>query len=199
MKKTNTRLRVGYDLIKNYTYFGLQNNRVTNGDNFLIEANDVNVRQHSGAISLLTLQLLQNFRLGLFNWQNVITLQKSSDEAVLPTPTLNIYSNLFARFTIAKVLKCDLGIDMRYFTKYNAPEYIPGVGSFGIQENTESQTKIGGYPVLNAYANFQLQHTRFFVMISHVNSSNGGNYFFTPHYPLNERIFRFGVSWNFFN
>ena len=199
LKKTYTRLRVGYDLIKNYTYFGLQNNRVTNGDNFLIEANDVNVRQHSGAISLLTLQLLQNFRLGIFNWQNVITLQKSSDDAVLPTPTLNIYSNLFTRFTIAKVLKCDLGIDMRYFTKYNAPEYIPGVGSFGIQENTESQTKIGGYPVLNAYANFQLQHTRFFVMISHVNSSNGGNYFFTPHYPLNERIFRFGVSWNFFN
>ena len=36
-------------------------------------------------------------------------------------------------------------------------------------------------------------------MFSHVNSSDGGDYFFTPHYPLNQRIFRFGISWNFFN
>ena len=25
------------------------------------------------------------------------------------------------------------------------------------------------------------------------------NYFFTPHYPMNQRVFRMGVSWNFFN
>lgn len=37
-------------------------------------------------------------------------------------------------------------------------------------------------------------------MFSHVNSGMGNKeYFLTPHYPLNERIFRFGVSWNFFN
>lgn len=97
------------------------------------------------------------------------------------------------------MLKCDLGADMRWFTKYYAPEYIPALGSFGIQETDASRTKIGGYPVINAYANFTLQHTRFFVMFSHVNAGNSGDYFFTPHYPLNQRIFRFGLSWNFFN
>ncbi|MBR6456464.1 MAG: hypothetical protein IKT22_01620, partial [Prevotella sp.] len=25
------------------------------------------------------------------------------------------------------------------------------------------------------------------------------DYFLTPHYPLNQRVFRFGVSWNFIN
>lgn len=36
-------------------------------------------------------------------------------------------------------------------------------------------------------------------MMSHVNIGGSKEYFFTPHYPLNEQILRFGVSWNFFN
>lgn len=199
LKKSKTHLRVGYDMLKDYTYFGLQNDRVASGNNYLVKNNQVNVRQHSGAISLLTLQLQQDFKFGIINWQNLITYQKSSNDAILPVPTLNAYSNLFIRFKIARVLNCDLGIDVRYFTKYYAPEYIPGIGSFGIQETQDSRTKIGNYPILNAYANFKLQHTRFFIMMSHVNSGDGGDYFFTPHYPLNQRILRFGISWDFFN
>ncbi len=199
LKKTRTQLRVGYDMLKNYTYFGLQNDRTANGNNYQVQHTQVNVRQHSSPISLFTVQLQQDFRFGTLNWQNVLTFQKSSDAIVLPLPLLNAYSNLFIRFRIAHVLDCDLGVDGRYFTRYKAPEYIPGIGTFGIQETSASRTQIGNYPVLDAYANFNLQHTRFFVMFSHVNSGNGGDYFFAPHYPLNQRIFRFGLSWNFFN
>ena len=199
LKKTKTQLRVGYDVLKDYTYFGLQNDRIVSGNNYLVQNNKVNVRQHAGAISLFTLQLQQNFKFGIVNWQNLITYQKSSNDIVLPVPALNVYSNIFIRFKIARVLDCDLGIDGRYFTKYYAPEYIPGIGSFGIQETEASKTKIGNYPIFNAYANFKLQHTRFFIMMSHINSGDSGDYFFTPHYPLNQRILRFGISWDFFN
>lgn len=199
LKKTRTKLRVGYDVLKNYTYFGIRNDRVKSGDNYLVQHNDLNVRQSSSPINLLTLQLQQDFRLGIFNWQNVLTLQKSSKEDILPVPTFNAYSNLFIRFKIARVLDVDLGVDGRYFTSYYAPEYIPGIGTFGIQETDASRTKIGNYPLLNAYANFQLQHTRFYIMFTHANSTDGGRYFFTPHYPLNQRVFQFGISWNFFN
>ena len=199
LKKTRTKLRVGYDVLKNYTYFGIQNDRVKSGDNYLVQHNDLNVRQSSSPINLLTLQLQQDFRLGIFNWQNVLTFQKSSKAEILPVPTCNAYSNLFIRFKIARVLDVDLGVDGRYFTSYYAPEYIPGIGAFGIQETDASRTKIGNYPLLNAYANFQLQHTRFYVMFTHVNSAEGGKYFYTPHYPLNQRVLQFGISWNFFN
>ena len=199
LQKMRTKLRVGYDVLKNYTYFGIQNDRVRSGDNYLVQHNDLNVRQSSSPISLLTLQLQQDFRLGIFNWQNVLTLQKSSKDDILPVPIFNAYSNLFLRFKVARVLDVDLGVDGRYFTSYYAPEYIPGIGAFGIQETEASRTKIGNYPHLNAYANFQLQHTRFFIMFTHVNSAGGGKYFFTPHYPLNQRVLQFGISWNFFN
>ena len=161
--------------------------------------NNVSARQHTGAISLLTLSLSQDFRLGPVNWENVLTYQKSSEEKVIPLPALNIYTNLYLRFKLARVLKCDLGADARFFTKYYAPDYSPALGQFAVQEG-ESRIQVGNYPVVNVYANFHLKRTRFFVMMSHVNAGNGNRmYFFTPHYPLNQRIFRFGVSWNFFN
>ena len=89
--------------------------------------------------------------------------------------------------------------DVRYFSKYYAPEYSPALGQYAVQENPDIRVKTGAYPIVNAYANFHLKNTRFFVMMSHVNYSEGGEYFLTPHYPLNQRIIRFGLSWNFFN
>ena len=66
--------------------------------------------------------------------------------------------------------------------------------------NEESKVELGNYPIVNVYANFFLKHARFFVMMSHVNhSGDGGNAFLVPHYPINQRVFRFGISWNFFN
>ena len=199
LKKFGTRLRFSYDNIKNYIYLGQQNDLFQSGDDYMIRNYQIAMRQHSGAVSVITDQLRQKFQfLRVFHWDNEFTFQKSSNDDVLPVPALNIYTNLYLRFKIARVLACDFGADARYFTKYEAPEYSPYMGQFAVQENAASRVKIGGYPVVNVYANFLLQHTRFFVMFSHVNASNG-DYFFTPHYPLNERIFRFGLSWNFFN
>ena len=196
-EKTNTTLRVAFDNLKNYTYFAMSYD--VDADTKARTANTVRPRQSGSPISLLTLSLEQNFKLGPLHWENLVTYQKSSNNDALPVPDLNVYTNLYLKFRIAKVLKCDFGADARYFTKYYAPDYSPALGQFCVQEGN-SRTEVGNYPVVNVYANFHLQHTRFFVMMSHVNAGQGNrNYFFTPHYPLNERIFRFGISWNFFN
>ena len=195
LKRTRTRLRVAYDNLQNYTYF-VQRYNIT--EDFGRSGNTVSVRQSGKNISLLTLQLAQDFRLGPLNWQNVITYQKSSDEDVLPVPMLNVYTNLFFHFKVAKVLTIDLGADARFFTKYKALDYSPAIGQFTVQDNGAANVEVGNYPIVNAYANMHLKHTRFFVMMSHVNASSGDS-FLVPHYPINGRIFRFGVSWNFFN
>ncbi len=195
LKRTKTKLRVAYDNLQNYTYFAQRYN-IT--EDFGRSGNTVSVRQSGKNISLLTLQLAQDFRLGPLNWQNVVTYQKSSDEDVLPVPMLNVYTNLFLHFKIAKVLTVDLGADARFFTKYKALDYSPALGQFTVQDNGAANVEIGNYPIVNAYANMHLKHTRFFVMMSHVNASSGDS-FLVPHYPVNGRIFRFGVSWNFFN
>lgn len=195
-EKTKTTVRVAFDNIKNHTFFAMGYN-VT--DDFGRTGNTLSVVQKSGAISLLTLELQQKLKLGPLHWDNVITYQKSSDDMALPVPDLNIYTNLFLRFKIARVLKCDFGADARFFTKYYAPDYSPALGQYAVQTG-ENRTEVGNYPIVNVYANFHLQRTRFFVMMSHINAGQGKpDYFLAPHYPLNQRIFRFGVSWNFYN
>ena len=195
-EKTKTTVRVAFDNIKNHTFFAMGYN-VT--DDFGRTGNTLSVVQKSGAISLLTLELQQKLKLGPLHWDNVITYQKSSDDMALPVPDLNIYTNLFLRFKIARVLKCDFGADARFFTKYYAPDYSPALGQYAVQTGN-NRTEVGNYPIVNVYANFHLQSTRFFVMMSHINAGQGKpDYFLAPHYPLNQRIFRFGVSWNFYN
>ena len=195
-ENTKTTVRVAFDNIKNHTFFAMGYN-VT--DDFGRTGNTLSVVQKSGAISLLTLELQQKLKLGPLHWDNVITYQKSSDDMALPVPDLNIYTNLFLRFKIARVLKCDFGADARFFTKYYAPDYSPALGQYAVQTGN-NRTEVGNYPIVNVYANFHLQRTRFFVMMSHINAGQGKpDYFLAPHYPLNQRIFRFGVSWNFYN
>ena len=143
---------------------------------------------------------MQNFRLGPLNWENVVTYQNSSNKDVLPLPALNIFSNLYLKFMIARVLHVELGGCVTYFTKYDAPDYLPQIGQFAIQQNADSRVELGGYPFVDIYVNFKLKRARFFVAMSHINSGSGTKMqFLTPHYPMNNSTFRLGVSWTFLN
>lgn len=200
-QKTRTQLRVAIEAIQNYTYFGTSYVTTVDKDNNYGRAElTAGVYQESGNINLLTAQLRQDFRFGIFNWESVITYQNSSKQDVLPVPALNIFTNLYLKFKIAKVLSVELGGDMTFFTKYYAPDYVPQLAQFAIQKNEDSRVELGGYPFIDVYANFHLKRARFFVMMSHVNNASGNKMMFlAPHYPVNGNVLRFGVSWNFYN
>lgn len=194
--KTKTTLRIAVDELTNYTYLAQS---YTINDQYQRIGTQVGVRQSSEAINVLTASLSQDVAWGPMHWESVVTFQNSSNQNALPLPKLNVYTNLYLRFKIAKVLKCDFGADARYFTKYFAPDYSAALGQYVVQENT-NRVEIGNYPIVNVYANFHLKQTRFFVMYSHANAGTGSkNSFLVPHYPMNDRILRFGLSWNFFN
>ena len=189
-QKTRTRLRFAFDEIKNYTYFA---STYTSSDDGRLY-NLAYSRQSSSPITVLTAEVNQDLTFGPLNWETQLTWQKSTKQDVLPLPSINVYTNLYLRFKIAHVLHCDFGADMRYFTKYAAPDYFPSLGQYTVQAN-DDKVKIGGFPLVNIYFNFKLSRARFFAMMSHING--GKNYFFTPHNPLNGRVFRFGISWDF--
>ena len=194
--KTRTRFRFAFDEIKNYAYFA---SSFTNSDDNGRLYNMAHPRHARSPITVLTAEVAQDLAFGPLHWETTLTWQKSTQQDVLPMPAINAYTNLYLRFKIARVLNCDFGADARFFTKYAAPDYFPSLGQYTVQEN-ENKQKIGGYPVINAYFNFKLSRARFFVMMSHVNCGSGNKeYFFTPNYPLNGRVFRFGISWDFAN
>ena len=195
--RTKTSLRVGVDNIKSYTFLTTRHELSPAG---LQINHTANLCQYDKDVNVLTAELSQDFKLGILNWENRVTYQLCEQESALPLPKFNIWSNLYLDFKIAKVLKCHFGADVSYFTKYNAPEYVPGLGQFAVQQNAAVRTKLGNYPFVDVYANFVLKGCRFFAMMSHVNAGQEPlNYFTVPHYPMNERVFRIGVSWTFYN
>ena len=194
--KTNTTLRVGIEEMQHYTYFGMSYDNIDNKRTNLTAG----VFQESGNINIMMAQLHQDFRLGPLNWENIITYQSSSNKNVLPLPTWNIFSNLYLKFKIAKVLGVEIGADAIWFSEYDAPDFCPAISQFAIQQNPESRVTLGGYPWVDVYANMVLKKVRFFVMMSHVNANSGNRMqFLAPHYPTNSSVIHFGVSWVFYN
>ena len=184
ISRWGTKLRVGVENVKNYTYLsslGLPT-------------------QYTGSIQILDATLRQDFRLGVLHLDNEVTWQTSSEDDILPLPTLSLYHNLYLLGKLAhQVLTVQIGADMRYFTSYYGPTYTPALQHYNLQSE-DDRVEVGGYPVVNVYANLHLKRTRIFVMMYHVNAGMGDrNYFFVPHYPLNGRLFKFGISWNFFD
>lgn len=193
---TRTRLDAKLENVKNYTYIANRSILAPNRQDYL---NRFNVEQEKGNIQVIAASLKQDFKYGIFNLNTEVTYQYSSNQAVLPLPTLNAYANIFLKFTIAKVLHTEIGADAWYFTKYYAPEYMPALGQF-VQQNQANRIEIGNYPVATVYANFQLKQTRFYVKYYHVNKGLGSsNYFTTPHHPLTPSVLWFGLSCRFYN
>lgn len=195
-----TQLKVGVENIKNYTYLDNTSIQVTDKQDKVSYKNNIAVSQHSGNIQVFNAALRQDFKLGILHLDNEIVYQKSSNQQVLPLPDLVLYHNLYIQFGLAKkVLNIELGADVRYFTQYYAPDYAPAIGQFYLQ-NPDTRFKLGGYPLVNAYLTLHLKRTRIFVQMYNLIQGTGEkSYFLAPHYPLNPRILKLGLSWNFFD
>lgn len=173
---TKSNINIGIENVENYIYFN----------------SECLPQQHDGNVQVFSASLEQNFKLGIFHWDNKLTYQTSSNQQVIPMPKFSIYSNLYLLFKVANVLDVQLGVDCDYYTKYKSVAYQPATMSFYNQQDVE----VGNYPFMNAYVNMKLSKARFYVLMSHVNQGwfGNNNYFSMPHYPLNPRKFQIGVS-----
>ena len=144
-----TSINVGYETLNNYIYFN---------NNSLPE-------QSSSAVHVLNASLTNHLGFGIFNWDNEVTYQTSSNASVLPLPKFSIFSNMYLKFRIARVLDVQVGVDCNYYTKYHAPAYNPAIMSF----YNQSEIECGNFAFADVYANFKLKKARFYVMYSHAN------------------------------
>lgn len=201
-QRSRTSITLGFENLAKYSYLGIQNTLLEGADATSTKSTDyshaVRVMQASKNIQILSATLKQDFIVGPLNWENEFTFQTTSSEEALPLPKFNAYTNLYLLFRIAKVLRVELGADMRYFTKYYAPDYAPNLGQFAVQDASTPRVQIGHYPIINAYANLHIKHCRIYFKVNHVNAGTG-NMFLAPHYPINPMTIHWGVSWNFFN
>jgi hypothetical protein len=155
--------------------------------------------QSANLVAYSSLELRQDFEFWKFlHFDNRISYQLALDgEEYMPLPELVSRNAVYVDFKLFKgVLGCLLGTELNYYSEFNSPSYNPALGRFYIA----NEYPIGNFPVLDLFAQFKLSKAIIFLKIE--NSTAGltpYNYFAAPHFPLNDRVLRFGVNWRFFN
>lgn len=176
------RIDFGFEDVQNYIYY-----------------QDGMPRQHDGHIQIFAGDLGLDITTPWVNLENNIIYQHSSS-ACLPLPDITLYHNLYYHGWWARgAMQAQMGVDMRYFSRYYAPVLSPATGQFCVQ----NETKVGNYPVLNVYLNFyvKLLHLKFFAAYTHFNHlfmKENMNNFIMPGYPNTPDQFRAGLSWHFY-
>ena len=153
-------------------------------------------QQMDGNIQVLAADLQLNITTPWINLDNHVIYQHASSDK-LPLPALTLYHNLYYHGCWFKALDAQIGVDMRFFTKYYAPILNPALGQFCVQ----NQEQVGNYPVMNVYANFYVRSLRLklFAQYQHFNASfMGKQYFEMPGYPMAPDMFRAGLAWHFY-
>ena len=157
--------------------------------------------QSDKILSVFGLSLEKDITLGRWHFLNYLIFQQSDKNDVLPLPALLLQQTTYFQHNFHfDLTNGDLltqwGFDLFYHTPYSGYAYMPAIGQYHIQEEEE----IGNYPFLDVFLNVKLKRTRFFLKYEHVASGLlGENYFTVLHYPMNQRVFKFGLSWTFYD
>lgn len=161
-------------------------------------ASDGLPHQYDGNVQLLAANVRCDLTTPWVNLENNVVYQHSSS-SIIAVPTITLYHNLYYHGTWFKALDAQIGVDLRYFTKYHSPILNPATGQFCSQDAVE----IGNYPILNVYANFFVRylHLNFFAHYTHFNHlfmRENTNCQIMPNYPYNPDVFRAGLCWYFY-
>ena len=138
-----------------------------------------------------------------FDWKNFylyngIFTQYVADKSQLHLPVFYLKQRMHYKGGFAKgKLTAHLGLDITYHTNYNADAYNPSVREFYYQ-NSE---KLKFYPVMDLYFDILIKKAKVFFLLEHVNQGMFAQkgYYAAPDYGMQDRAFKLGVSWQFYD
>lgn len=181
MPERNFMVYADFDLINNYIYFD----------------ETANPQQYGDIIPVIGLSLKKDIPLWKFNFRNIINYQISGNQDILPLPDISLYhSTWFEQTLIRDILNMQIGFDIYYATGYYGYAYQPATSQFYLQD----ERPLENYPYLDVFINFKHKRTRMFFKAEHLNAGYlDPEYFSVLHYPRKQQMFKFGLSWSFYN
>lgn len=170
--------------------------------NYIYLDTDCQPMQADNTFAVYDVQLRNHLSGAGFNLISRVNYQYSGDENVLPLAKLTAYEalyyerDLFFKSTNGHLL-FQLGVDMTFWTKYNAQAYCPAVALFHNQNESET----GNYPFVGAFLNVRIKQVRFFVSGHHINYNLFGmrDFLLAPNYPTTKATFSYGIRWSFYD
>ncbi|MBQ0127238.1 MAG: putative porin [Bacteroidales bacterium] len=182
---------VGYALLANNIYY----------DNLGV------ARQNANAMSVLSADLRKDFAFGPFHLDNKALFQLSSDQEVLPLPTLALNLRWYFQFVLQKdetktknILVMQVGANAFCNTAWYAPAWNPALGVF----HNQNKELYNNGPFFDVFINAQWK--RAVIFIKYQNAGGGwpmrkADYFSADHYIVGTNGMnglKLGLYWPFY-
>lgn len=163
-------------------------------------------RQNGTAMSVLSASLRKDFVLArIIHLDNSLIFQASSDQSVVPVPTLAGNLRWYVQFVAAKdrdtrtrtVLTMQIGANILCNTPWYAPGWNPNTGTF-VNQNVEKYTN---GPLIDVFVNMQWKKACIFVKFENLGKGwpmNKKDYFSAHHFINSPASLKFGILWPFY-
>ena len=156
------------------------------------------IRQNTSPMSVFSASVRKHFTLfDLLHFDNRVLFQVSSNQYVMPMPTLAFNLRYYIQFNIQKVLQLQIGANGFYNTPFYSPAWNPAVGAFQSQE----ETKYTNGPYIDAFINMQWKRACIFVKVENIGQGwpmNKFDYFSAHHYIRTQTAVKVGIYWPFY-
>ena len=156
------------------------------------------IRQNTSPMSVFSASVRKHFTLfDLLHFDNRVLFQVSSNQYVMPMPTLALNLRYYIQFNIQKVLQLQIGANGFYNTPFYSPDWNPAVGAFQSQE----ETKYTNGPYIDAFINMQWKRACIFVKVENIGQGwpmNKFDYFSAHHYIRTQTAVKVGIYWPFY-
>jgi hypothetical protein len=176
-----------YFLINKYLYFAQKSDA---------EPTAIVPMQTGDGINLLKVTLGKKFAFGKFNFETYVVYQKTDQADILRTPEVYTFNTFFFDQTFFKVLRTNIGFDVRFNTPFESYSYSPSTNQFYLGNRGKLDTE----PVVDVWLRASLRKANIFVKYDYANQGLFSKGFYTTsRYPMPDAMLKFGVSWNFYD
>lgn len=159
--------------------------------------------QSSKLINLIQVSASRKTRLyKRWNWYAEVVVQQTDGSAPIKVPLLFTRNRFAYEGVFYKNLNLSMGLELRYYTPYEAYNYSPVMGQFMPQDTF----KLKNLPDISAFFHFRIKSFTSFIRAENLNTvtlHNGfgflNNNFAAPHYPTQGFMLRVGIQWGFVN
>ena len=156
------------------------------------------IRQNTTPMSIMSANLRKEFVLGILHLDNRVLFQMSSNQDVVPLPTVALNLKYFIQLNIQNgTLLMQIGANGFYNTEWYAPGWNPALGVF----HNQNQNKYTNGPYVDAFINMQWKRAAIFIKYENANQGwpmKKNDYFSADRYIATQRMLKIGMYWPFY-
>lgn len=186
------KLTLNYQFKKNYV-----NVIYSNIVNYIFYNENAFPKQYKKQLNIFQIELKKEIEWKKWNFDNQLVFQNFSNNNLTRIPKfLSCHSLYFSNHFFKKALFAQIGTDVTFYGSYSPLAYMPATGLFYLQHTYNAKS----YTYVDFFIQMNIKRLKLFLKLEHLNSGlSGFNYFSSFHYPNNDRCFRLGFSWGFYN